>query len=36
MKTLSAEIKDQKFKRVYLLYGTEGYLREFYKKNEKL
>jgi DNA polymerase-3 subunit delta len=32
MKTLSAEIKDQKFKRVYLLYGTEGYLREFYKK----
>ncbi|MDO4622213.1 MAG: DNA polymerase III subunit delta [Eubacteriales bacterium] len=32
MKTIREDIKNQTFKQVYLLYGTEAYLREDYKK----
>ena len=35
MKTIKEDIKNKKFKRVYLLYGTEEYLKRLYKNKLK-
>ena len=35
MKTIKEDIKNRKFKRVYLLYGTEEYLKRLYKNKLK-
>jgi len=35
MKTIKEDIKNREFKRVYLLYGTEEYLKRLYKNKLK-
>ena len=35
MKTIKEDIKNREYKRIYLLYGTEEYLKRLYKNKLK-